>query len=275
MRFAAVQHDIDWERPPSTRRRILALLADLDLLSDRNAKTDQPGFLLLPELCETGFSLDLDAIADLRDEGRSSVEWAAEVARRTNSFVQIGHAVRATDGRGLNRATILAPDGGELEHYDKIHPFSFAGEDRIYASGRRAVVLDCGDFKVCPLICYDLRFPELWRHAVRRGAEVFTIGASWPAKRQRHWRSLLVARAIENQAYVVACNRVGRDPSHEYAGGSMIISPMGDVLAEGGVADAMVTATLERDELLAWRRTFPALADLQARWLGDLDEGRR
>jgi len=74
---------------------------------------------------------------------------------------------------------------------------------------------------------------------------------------------------------VVACNRVGRDPSHEYAGGSMIISPMGDVLAEGGVADAMVAATLERDELLAWRRTFPALADLQARWLGDLDEGRR
>jgi len=260
MRFAAVQHQIDWETPSSTRRRILELLST-------GEANPAPEFLLLPELCETGFSLDLDVVADLEADGRSSEAWASDLAVERHSFVQIGHATRAADGRGLNRASILGPDGGLVGRYGKIHPFSFAKEDRVYAPGRAVEVLNCGGFKVCPLVCYDLRFPEIWRHGVRAGAEVFTIGASWPAKRQHHWRSLLIARAIENQAYVVACNRIGRDPSHDYAGGSMVISPLGEVLAEGGADAAIVAADLDRDALLDWRRTFPALCDLQARWL--------
>lgn len=258
MHVAAVQHDIDWEDPAGTRRRILALL-------DRAAASTE--FLLLPELCETGFSLDLDVVADLAADGRSSVAWAAECARERRTHMQIGHAVRARDGRGLNRATIVAPDGSTVGHYDKIHPFTFGDEQSVYAPGRQLQVFRCGEFRVCPLICYDLRFPEIWRHAARAGAEVFTIGASWPARRQHHWRSLLIARAIENQAFVVACNRVGRDPSHEYAGGSMVISPFGDVLAEGDADAGLIDATLDRAALLEWRRTFPALDDLQPRWL--------
>src|SRR5690606_2545669 len=94
-------------------------------------------------------------------------------------------------------------------------------------------------------ICYDLRFPELWRLGALAGAEVFTIGASWPDARQHHWRSLLIARAIENQAYVVAVNRVGRDPHLGYAGGSMIVSPMGEVLAEADAAPQVIQAELD------------------------------
>jgi len=264
MRFVAIQHEIDWERPAATRRRIL------DLIPPRS---EEVGVLLLPELCETGFSLNLDVVADLEADGRTSEAWAAQLAADRGEFVQIGHAVRAPDGRGLNRATILGPDGSTVGRYDKIHPFTFADEDRVYAPGRRVEVFECGGLRICPLVCYDLRFPEIWRHGVRAGAEVFTIGASWPAKRQHHWRTLLIARAIENQAYVVACNRVGRDPAHEYAGGSMIVSPTGEILAEGDAKPAAVAAAIDHNALLEWRRTFPALRDLQSRWLdGDRTE---
>jgi len=266
MRFVAIQHDIDWEDPASTRRRILDLVG----AADRSKR-----LLLLPELCETGFSLDLEVVADLESDGLGSERWAAELARRAGAWIQIGHAVRAPDGRGLNRASILAPNGDLLGTYDKIHPFTFADEHRVYAPGKRLGVFDCGGVKVCPLICYDLRFPEIWRHGVRAGAEVFTIGASWPARRRHHWRALLIARAIENQAFVVACNRVGRDPAHEYAGGSMVISPLGEVLAEGGEGPEAVAADLDLEGLWQWRRTFPALADIQARFLDGPSEHSR
>ncbi|MHC4422381.1 MAG: nitrilase-related carbon-nitrogen hydrolase, partial [Planctomycetota bacterium] len=139
-----------------------------------------------------------------------------------------------------------------------------------YAGGDTVVVRECDGAAVCPLICYDLRFPELWRVAAVSGAEVFTIGASWPEPRQAHWRALLIARAIENQAYVVAVNRVGRDPSHRYAGGSMIIGPGGDIIAEAGPAPAVLTADLDLEALRRWREEFPALRDVRPELLGSM-----
>ncbi|MGA1392712.1 MAG: nitrilase-related carbon-nitrogen hydrolase [Phycisphaerales bacterium] len=262
MRVASLQHDIAWEEPSETRRGVMEMLESIELPAG--------SLLLLPELGDTGFSFDIDRIA-----GLDGVAWARALAQTRGIHVQFGHAERGPEGLGRNRATIVSPRGDEVASYDKIHPFSFAGEDRVYRGGDRLVLVEMGDFTVCPLVCYDLRFPELWRLATLAGAEVFTIGASWPAKRAGHWRSLLVARAIENQAFVVACNRVGRDPSNHYAGGSMVIDPTGEVLAEGDVEPACVTALLDRSRLLDWRATFPALADVRRGFLGELEVERR
>jgi omega-amidase len=262
MRVASLQHDIVWEDPAATRRGVVALLDSIDL---------PPGsLLLLPELGDTGFSFALERIT-----GLDGVAWAQGLARTRGVHVQFGHAERGPDGLGRNRATLISSSGDALASYDKVHPFSFAGEDRIYRGGDRIVLARVGGFTVCPLVCYDLRFPELWRLATLAGAEVFTIGASWPAKRAGHWRSLLVARAIENQAFVVACNRVGRDPSNQYAGGSMIVDPAGEVLAEGDGAVACVVAELDRQRLLDWRATFPAIADVRRHLLGAVEVDRQ
>ena len=128
----------------------------------------------------------------------------------------------------------------------------------------------CGGAAVCPLVCYDLRFPELWRVAALAGAEVFTIGASWPEARQAHWRALLIARAIENQAYVVGVNRVGRDPSHQYRGGSMIVAPGGEIIAEAGREPTVVDAELDPEALRRWREEFPALQDVRPELIGSI-----
>ncbi len=262
MLVASLQHDIAWEDPDATRRNVVAML---------DAAPLPPGsLLLLPELGDTGFSFALDRIT-----GLDGLDWARDLARSRGLHVQFGHAERGPEGLGRNRATIVSPSGETLASYDKIHPFSFAGEDRVYRGGERLAIADVNGFAVCPLVCYDLRFPEIWRLATLAGAEVFTIGASWPAKRAVHWRSLLIARAIENQAFVVACNRVGRDPSHAYAGGSMVIDPTGEVLAEGDVEPACVTALLDRSRLLDWRATFPALADVRRGFLGEIEVERR
>ncbi len=266
MQFASLQHDIAWEDPAATRKIIERSLEGCGLPAG--------SFLLLPELGETGFSVALDRVA-----GRGGVAWAAELARSRGWFVQVGHAEIGADRRGRNRATVIDQEGRVLGDYDKIHPFSFAGEDRHYGPGERILLVEAGGFTVCPLICYDLRFPELWRLAARAGAEVFTIGASWPAARAAHWRQLAVARAIENQAFVVACNRVGRDPNHAYAGGSLVVSPLGEILAEGGEAAALVEAGLDRSTLLEWRQTFPAMRDRRDSMLGTVSvddrRGRR
>lgn len=258
MRFASLQHDIAWERPAETRARVERLLEGVDL--------PRGSFVLLPELGDTGFSFDLERIA-----GLDGLAWAKRIATSRGWHLQFGHAERGGDGRGRNRATIVSPEGLELAAYDKVHPFSFSGEDRHYAGGERLAIVEIGGFKVCPFICYDLRFPELWRLAALAGAEVFTIGASWSARRASHWRSLLIARAIENQAFVVACNRVGEDPANRYEGGSMIIDPTGTVLSEGGAAEACLACELDRAALVDWRRRFPALADVRRSMLGRIE----
>lgn len=261
MRFASLQHDIEWENPPRTRESIASMLDSIDL--------PRGSFLLMPELGDTGFSFDLDRIA-----GLDGVAWAGEIAKARGWHVQFGHAERGPEGLGRNRATIVSPSGEVVGAYDKVHPFSFAGEDRVYRGGERLTIVEAGGFSICPLVCYDLRFPELWRLATLAGAEVFTIGASWPARRASHWRSLLIARAIENQAFVVACNRVGRDPKHDYGGGSIVVDPTGEVLAEGDADSACVWADLDRERLLDWRAKFPAIADCRRRLLGEIEIDR-
>jgi predicted amidohydrolase len=146
--------------------------------------------------------------------------------------------------------------------YRKMHPFSLGGENEHYAAGQDPVIFDWNGVKVCPLVCYDLRFPEIFRTAVVRGAEVFVVIANWPRARQRHWEILLKARAVENQAYLVGINRVGRDPNLKYRGGSLIVDPRGEVIAEGMEREVVIRAEIDPADLRDYRRRFPALRDM-------------
>ena len=264
MHVHVLQYDIVWEDKAASQARMESLL---------ERRPPAPGSLLLtPEMGDVGFSFNLDRIVDER-----SLEWAMGIARQYDCFVQHGYAELAPDGRGLNTASIVDPSGSVLGQYRKVHPFSYGGEIKHYAPGDRLQLIELGGLQCCPMICYDLRFPELWRLARRAGADVFTIGASWPAARSEHWRALLIARAIENQAYVVACNRTGSDPHLDYAGGSMIISPRGEILAEAGIESMVIQAELDPEAIRSWRDTMRCQDDVNDRFLGaiDIDHGPR
>ncbi len=257
MRFALVQHDIIREDKCANHAIVERMLDD--------AKIAPGTFVLLPEMGDTGFSFNLDKIVD--DE---SVQWGSRCARERSIYLQVGHAERGPDGRGRNCATVIAPDGEIVGQYQKVHPFSYGREIEHFTGGDHLLLVEIDGMCICPLICYDLRFPELWRIAARAGAEVVIIVASWPAARQLHWRSLLIARAIEDQAYIIAVNRVGRDPHLEYAGESMIISPEGKILAEGDDRPRVLQADLDLNALRDWRAKFPALRDIHDDLLGSI-----
>ena len=261
LRVAGIQHDIVWEKPDEN---FAALTPMIEAAVDEGA-----GMVVVSEMWSTGFSMNSLEIAE-RPDGPTAT-FMKETAARTGAWL-VGSFPELTEGyeKPTNRLLMAGPDG-EDHRYSKIHPFTYAKEDEHYAAGRDRLTVEVEGVRVTPLICYDLRFPELWRAGVLAGAELFTIGASWPNARQHHWRALAIARAIENQAYVVAVNRVGRDPHLAYDGGSIIVSPLGDVLAEADDAPAVLQVDLDLAALRAWRTKFPALRDIKRELLGSMD----
>jgi predicted amidohydrolase len=155
---------------------------------------------------------------------------------------------------------ILAGPDGNATRYAKIHPFTFGGEHRVYAGGDRIVTVDVEGLRVTPFVCYDLRFPEPFRLAAA-DTDLFAVVANWPEPRREAWRTLLRARAIENLCYVAGVNRAGEGGGLRYAGDSAVISPWGEVLAEGGVEEAVLIADVDASVVRSTRAKFPALED--------------
>jgi predicted amidohydrolase len=251
-----VQADIAWEDKDANFRKTDALLAHAPVV---------PGDLIvLAELFDTGFSFNLPATADT--DGRT-LAYLRDLARRTGAIAHGARTVIGPDGRGRNRATVCAPSGELLCEYDKVHPFTFGKESEHFSGGPGVTTYDwtredgAPVARVCPAICYDLRFPELFRVGLLRGTELYAIGANWPAPRQAHRIALSIARAIENQAYVLSVNRCGRDPTLEYAGGTLAVSPKGDVLAQLGDAEGVLSVPIDPALIASWRATFPAWRD--------------
>jgi len=257
MNIFALQYDIAWEDRTANVATIRRLL---------NADRPPAGsMIVLPEMALTGFSMNVDRVAET--SAWESETAFADLARDYQSWVIGGLVTRAADGRGYNEAVIMNPDGGTAGRYAKMHPFSYTGEHDHYASGDEPAVIDCGGLKVAPIVCYDLRFPEVFRTAARRGAEVFAVIACWLEGRHRHWPVLLQARAIENQAWVIGVNRVGRDPRHNYLGGSCVIDPAGEIAAQAGLDETVVRSPIDLEHLHAIRGEFPALRDLRPDWV--------
>ncbi|MCW5776585.1 MAG: hypothetical protein KIS87_09115 [Phycisphaeraceae bacterium] len=255
MRAHLVQMDIAWEDRGANCSRVERLLDGADV---------RPGdFVLLPEMFDSGFSVNVSATADKAGE---TLDFLRRLAEDLGVYVQGGRTVHGCGcAKAENRASVLAPDGRLVCEYSKIHPFSFGRETEAFEGGTRVETWEwrAGEERatVCPAVCYDLRFPELFRIAVLRGAEVVALGANWPDARQHHWRALLVARAIENQAVVLGVNRVGRDPYLNYAGGSIAVGPKGETLGELKDEEGVLTVDVPIAQVREWRSLFPALND--------------
>lgn len=249
MKVYCCQLDIAWEDKEANYGQVHKLL---------QASRPEPGSLIvLPEMFATGFSMNVAAIAEA--ETGATESFVAALAREFGCSIVAG--VVTKPGKGANQAVVYGPEG-LLARYTKIHPFSLGGELEHYERGRGIAFFEWQGLKVAPLVCYDLRFPELFRTAVQGGAEMFVVIANWPSKREQHWVTLLQARAIENLAFVVGVNRAGRDPQHVYPGRTMVVNPHGEILVDAGAEAKVVRAEIEPAVVRSWRQQFPALRDM-------------
>jgi predicted amidohydrolase len=219
--------------------------------------TEPTRLIVLPEMFTTGFSLDAPALAQTMDG--SAVAWM--VKRATEKGVDlVGSLLIRENGCLFNRLVWVCATG-EIHWYDKRHLFRFAGEDRYFTPGTERLIVTIDGWKISPFVCYDLRFP-CWTRNVNNGYDIALFVANWPASRRAHWRSLLVARAIENQAYVVGVNRVGTDGNAMvYKGDSTVIDPGGEVMFHHTPGPVTRTIILSHNLLQEYRRSFPFWMD--------------
>ncbi len=253
MEIVACQYDIAWEEPERNFDAIRGLLAEAPIQSD--------SLIVLPEMFATGFSMNVARIAESTPSLAEA--FLADIAREYKSWALGGIAYRYSDDKGSNELSVYNDRGENVGHYQKNYCFSYTGESDFYASGEDILTFNWQGFTVCPVICYDLRFPELFRRGAKAGANLFPVIANWPDTRIHHWTTLLTARAIENQAYALGVNRTGSDPKFGYPGQSIAIDPHGKILASAGSNAACLRVEVDLDVVLDWREEFKALADMK------------
>jgi len=243
-----IQPDIAWEDKPANFRRVRELVL--------HAEPAESSLIILPEMFATGFSRDLSITAEPPDGPTTA--FAIELASETQCAVMAGLVMKDQD-RHFNVSLTVAPDGSTLCQYAKRFPFSLGEEDQVHAAGHETKSFTWRGVRIAPLICYDLRFPEVTRDAARLGVDLYVCIASWPVKRVQHWITLLQARAIENLAWVVGVNRAGTDPQFTYPGRSMVVDPHGVIVADASDREQVMTTIIDTEVSAAWRSQFPAL----------------
>lgn len=247
LRVTVIQTALAWHDPEANRRRLATHLRGLAGHTD---------LVVLPEMFSTGFTMAAEALAETMDG--PTVGWMREEAAALGCVIT-GSLIVREDGRHFNRLVWARPDGS-LAHYDKRHLFRMAKEQEHYAPGARRIVVEIKGWRVCPLVCYDLRFPVWSRNRGDYDALVYV--ANWPARRAQAWSALLRARAIENLSYVVGVNRIGTDGNGaSYAGDSVVLDFLGQSLSSEGGGDRVETTVLGLESLQAWRENFPAHLD--------------
>lgn len=254
MKIALGQTDIVWENPEKNIARIRRLA--------QQAAGRRADVLVLPELCTSGFTMNTAVAEPVKGASRTAL---AETAQKYGLTIISGLPVRTGKGRKAeNRAVIFGRDGSVIAEYAKMHPFAYAGEDRSYRAGDAITIFDVEGVPACVFICYDLRFPEVFR-AVAQHISLYFVIANWPASRKEHWEALLTARAIENQAFVIGVNRLGRDGNGvRYHGGSAVISPSGKILCSASSRPELILCDIDPADAGRLRSQFPFLKDM--RW---------
>ncbi len=232
---------------------------NLALLEQKIVNLEEPTeVVILPEMFTTGFSMQPTLHAETM-EG-PSVQWMRRIAK-AQKIILTGSLIIEENGHYYNRLIWMLPNG-ELGYYDKRHLFAFAGEDQHYTAGNKRLIASVKGWKINLQICYDLRFPTWARQAAPNEYDVLVYVANWPEKRSPAWKTLLVARAIENQAFVVGVNRVGLDGKNiAHSGNSMVVGPLGEVLYHSADQESVFQITLQRDELEQARTQFPFWKD--------------
>ncbi|MET9546828.1 carbon-nitrogen family hydrolase [Streptomyces sp. NPDC006627] len=267
MRASLIQIAVDeGESVNSRRERVSSLVREV-------AARERPGLVVLPELWTTGaFAYDSFASQAEPLEG-PTYETMREAARDAGVWLHAGSVPeRDPEGPLYNTSLVFSPDGELAAVYRKIHRFGFdKGEAVLMGAGSRLVTVRTPSTTLGLATCYDLRFPELFRGLVDAGAEMFVVPAGWPARRREHWLLLARARAVEDQVYVLACGTGGTHAGVPQAGHSVVVDPWGEVLAEAGDGEEVLTVDVDPAKVMATREQFPALKD---RLLG-MDPPRR
>ena len=250
MRFAVVQHDIVWEDRTANFARLAPLVA--------RAAGAGAEFVLLSETFSTGFTMT-PGMGE--PEGGPSAQFLQERAAEHGVWVAGSCPEVAPDGDLPYNSFVLAGPDGTVHRYRKLHPFTHGGEHERFRAGEKPVTVEVGGLRVTPFVCYDLRFADVfWSAAL--DTDVYLVTANWPAARRLHWQTLLRARAIENQAYVVGCNRVGTaGDGTAHTGDSRIVDPMGEVLASAAGTETLVIADVDAAEVAATRDRLRFLPD--------------
>lgn len=251
MRIAGLQMDIAWEDPQKNLAAARRLAT--------SAKDAGARLIVLPEMFATGFSMDAEKTAASAEMIREGV---AAIARDLRAWMIAGYA--ETVGTAFrNAAGVFDPDGKTAAVYHKIHPFSLAREHEHYEGGQSLATIDIDGVRTTPIVCYDLRFPEPFRIAAS-DTDLFCVIANWPDVRRFAWRSLLTARAIENQCYLLGINRVGTGDGMVYSGDSVIHDPFGESLASAAKVESIVMADIDPGVVTDVRRKLTFLADRRA-----------
>ncbi|QNF31676.1 amidohydrolase [Adhaeribacter swui] len=234
---------------------------NLEMLAHKIEEITEPtDLIILPEMFTTGFSMQAPELAESMQG--PSLHWLQNMAKATGAVIT-GSLIVMDKDNYYNRLIWMQPDG-RYTYYDKKHLFRIAGETEVYAPGTDKLIVELNGLKICPLICYDLRFP-VWSRNVQNQYDVLLYVANWPAKRNIAWKTLLAARAIENVAYVVGVNRIGEDDNgHQYSGDSMVINYKGDILFNAADEAITQTITLSQQELMDFRQSFPTHLDADA-----------
>ena len=250
MKIALVQSSLLWENPKENRNYFEQKI---------NSITENVDLIVLPEMFTSGFTMNPKAAAETMQG--ETVLWLQALAKAKNSAIT-GSLVIQENDNFYNRLVFIFPSG-EIKTYDKKHLFTLAGEDKTYTSGIQKLIIEYKGFKICPLICYDLRFPVFARNT--EDYDVLIYVANWPKPRINAWDALLKARAIENMCYTIGVNRIGEDPNkHTYPGHSQMIDFLGDYLIEPQENEGVFITTLNKNTLLEARQKFGFLNDRDA-----------
>ena len=246
MNITLVQSQLYWED----------IEKNLSNFEQKLETVEQTDLIILPEMFSTGFSMNAAALAETM-EG-SALNWMRKTAAKKHAAIT-GSLIIKEDDKFYNRLIFMRPDGS-FDQYDKKHLFSMAREEETYTAGTAKIIIEYLGWKICPLICYDLRFP-IWN----RNLEDYDLAiyvANWPDRRSYHWRSLLTARAIENQCYVAAVNRVGTDGKDlYYSGYSSLIDPAGEILYQRADSEDIQQFDISLEHLKEVRTKLPFLKD--------------
>ncbi len=248
-----IQRDIAWESKAE----------NLQVYDQLLQQVQQPDLIVLPEMFNTGFTMNAAAMAEPMDgEG---VQWLQSRAA-TYQAVLMASLIIEEGGHYYNRLIWMPPDG-QYQTYDKRHLFSMTEEPRHFTPGQSQLRVQLKGWKLCPVVCFDLRFPEWLRN--QDYYDALLVNANWPEKRAHHWKTLLQARALENQCYVVGVNRVGEDGNKvPFSGDSMVVDPVGEPLTHLRYTEQVTTITLEGEKLTKTRRHMPFLQEQDGYQLG-------